>query len=123
MRQTDFGNAEAIGYLADRLAQLGVERALFKAGAKAKDEVRIGEGDNAVIFDWEPTIEAGAEMLSKNLQRRGEDARLDGIWKSEKVQDQLTDEEIARQWEYSVSNPNTPELIEELADESEDEDA
>mgnify|MGYP003348686114 CR=1 FL=1 len=48
---------------------------------------------------------------------------LDGVWREEKVQDQLTDEEIARQWEYSVSNPNTPELIEELADESEDEDA
>ena len=50
VKQTDFGNTEAIGYLADRLATLGVERELFKKGAKAKDEVRIGAGDAAVIF-------------------------------------------------------------------------
>ena len=30
VRQTNFKNAEAIGYLADRLAQLGVEKELFK---------------------------------------------------------------------------------------------
>ena len=64
VKQTDFGNAEAIGYLADRLATLGVERELFKKGAKAKDEVRIGAGEAAVIFDWDPTIEAGAELLA-----------------------------------------------------------
>ena len=105
------------------ISQAGVEKELFKVGAVAGSEVRIGNDKDAVIFDWEPTIEAGAEMLAKNLQRRGEDARLDGVWREEKVQDQLTDEEIARQWEYSVSNPNTPELIEEIADESEEEDA
>ena len=114
VRQTNFSNSEAVGYLADRLAQAGVEKELFKAGAVSGSEVRIGSDENAVIFDWEPTIEAGAEMLSRNLQRRGEDARLDNVWKEEKVQDQLTEEEIARQWEYSVSNPNTPELVEEL---------
>ncbi len=114
VRQTNFSNSEAVGYLADRLAQAGVEKELFKAGAVSGSEVRIGSDESAVIFDWEPTIEAGAEMLSRNLQRRGEDARLDNVWKEEKVQDQLTEEEIARQWEYSVSNPNTPELIEEL---------
>ena len=116
VRQTNFSNSEAVGYLADRLAQAGVEKELFKAGAVAGSEVRIGNDENAVVFDWEPTIEAGAEMLSKNLQRRGEDARLDGIWKSEKVQDQLSEDEIARQWEYQVSNPNTPEIIEEDED-------
>jgi GTP-binding protein len=113
VRQTNFGNSEAVGYLADRLAQAGVEKELFKAGAVAGSEVRIGNDENAVIFDWEPTIEAGAEMLSKNLQRRGSDARLDNVWREEKVQDQLSEDEIARQWEYSVSNPNTPEVIEE----------
>jgi GTP-binding protein len=113
VRQTNFSNSEAVGYLADRLAQAGVEKELFKAGAVSGSEVRIGNDENAVIFDWEPTIEAGAEMLSKNLQRRGEDARLDNVWKEDKVQDQLTEEEIARQWEYSVSNPNTPELIDD----------
>jgi GTP-binding protein len=113
VRQTNFSNSEAVGYLADRLAQAGVEKELFKAGAVSGSEVRIGNDENAVIFDWEPTIEAGAEMLSKNLQRRGEDARLDNVWKEDKVQDQLSEEEIARQWEYSVSNPNTPELIDD----------
>ena len=120
VRQTNFANSEAVGYLADRLAQAGVEKELFKAGAVAGSEVRIGSDQNAVIFDWEPTIEAGAEMLSKNLQRRGQDARIDNVWKEEKTQDQLSEEEIARQWEYNVSNPNTPELIEELSEEGDD---
>jgi len=118
VRQTNFGNSEAVGYLADRLAQAGVEKALFKAGAVAGSEVRIGNDQYAVVFDWEPTIEAGAEMLSKNLQRRGEDARLDNVWKADKVQDQLNEDEIARQWEYNVSNPNTPEVIEGEDDEA-----
>ena len=73
VRQTDFGNDEAVGYLADRLARLGVENALVKAGAKAGDEVLIGSDDNAVVFNWEPTVEAGAELLHGP---RGTDARL-----------------------------------------------
>ena len=120
VRQTNFGNSEAVGYLADRLAQAGVEKALFKAGAVAGSEVRIGSDQYAVVFDWEPTIEAGAEMLSKNLQRRGEDARIDNVWKADKVQDQLTEDEMSRQWEYNVSNPNTPEVIEVLEDEDDE---
>ena len=106
---TNFKNAETIGYLADRLAQLGVEKELYKKGAIAGSEVRIGSGENVVVFDWEPTIEAGAEKLAGNLQRRGEDARIDNPWRAdEKVKDQLTESEIARQWEYNVENPNTP---------------
>ena len=73
MRQTDFSNDEAVGYLADRLARLGVEDALFKAGADAGAEVVIGAGDNAVVFDWEPTMAAGAELLAGP---RGTDVRL-----------------------------------------------
>ena len=118
VRQTNFGNSEAVGYLADRLAQAGVEKALFKAGAVAGSEVRIGTDQYSVVFDWEPTIEAGAEMLSKNLQRRGEDARIDNVWKADKVQDQLSEDEMARQWEYNVSNPNTPEVVEGDDDEA-----
>ncbi|MEV7476517.1 GTPase ObgE [Streptomyces halstedii] len=72
IRQTDFNNDEAVGYLADRLNRLGVEDALRKAGARAGDGVAIGPEDNAVVFDWEPTVTAGAEMLG----RRGEDHRL-----------------------------------------------
>ncbi|HEY3481834.1 MAG TPA: GTPase ObgE [Streptomyces sp.] len=73
VRQTDFSNDEAVGYLADRLNRLGVEDALLKAGAKTGDGVVIGSDDDAVVFDWEPSMAAGAEMLG----RRGEDHRFD----------------------------------------------
>ncbi|MBM7171754.1 GTPase ObgE [Streptomyces sp. G44] len=73
IRQTDFNNDEAVGYLADRLNRLGVEDELMKAGARAGDGVAIGPEENAVVFDWEPTMMAGAEMLG----RRGEDHRLE----------------------------------------------
>ncbi|MFM7463065.1 MAG: GTPase ObgE [Actinomycetota bacterium] len=71
--QTDFSNKEAIGYLADRLARAGVEKQLFKVGAREGSEVRIGNSDDAVVFDWEPTIEAGAELLAGP---RGDDLRI-----------------------------------------------
>ncbi|ARF55311.1 GTPase ObgE [Streptomyces gilvosporeus] len=73
IRQTDFNNDEAVGYLADRLNRLGVEDALRKAGAHAGDGIAIGAEDNAVVFDWEPMMAAGAEMLG----RRGEDHRME----------------------------------------------
>ncbi|MFD6438139.1 GTPase ObgE [Streptomyces venezuelae] len=73
VRQTDFNNDEAVGYLADRLSRLGVEEELMKAGARNGDGVAIGPEENAVVFDWEPTMMAGAEMLG----RRGEDHRLE----------------------------------------------
>jgi GTP-binding protein len=74
--QTDFSNDEAVGYLADRLARAGVERALFTAGAVAGATVVIGAADNAVVFDWEPTMAAGAELLTGP---RGSDVRLDNL--------------------------------------------
>jgi GTPase len=73
VRQTDFNNDEAVGYLADRLNRLGVEDALVKAGAREGDGVAIGPEDDAVVFDWEPALAAGAEMLG----RRGQDQRMD----------------------------------------------
>lgn len=74
VKQTDFTNEEAIGYLAERLNKLGVEDGLFKKGAKPGDTVVIGEdGENAVVFDWEPTMMAGAELLSGP---RGTDPRF-----------------------------------------------
>ncbi|MFD0279984.1 GTPase ObgE [Kitasatospora sp. NPDC127111] len=73
VRQTDFANDEAVGYLADRLARLGVEEQLWKVGAHEGDTVIIGPDENAVVFDWEPTMAAGAEMLG----RRGEDHRFE----------------------------------------------
>ncbi len=115
VRQTDFKNAEAIGYLADRMAQLGVERELFRKGAVSGVEVRVGVGESAVVFDWEPTIEAGAELLGS---ARGEDARFDGPWRGyTKVQDQLNDDEIAEQWEYKVVDPHTPALSGQIDEE------
>ncbi|MCC2320119.1 GTPase ObgE [Cellulomonas xiejunii] len=74
VRQTDFSNDEAVGYLADRLARAGVEDALYKAGAVAGDEVRIGPDENSVVFDWEPTLLTGSELLGGP---RGSDLRLE----------------------------------------------
>ena len=74
VRQTDFGNDEAVGYLADRLARLGVEDALFKAGAKPGATVMIGDPDNSVVFDWQPSVQAGNAGGSAP---RGQDVRLD----------------------------------------------
>lgn len=71
--QTDFANDEAVGFLADRLARLGVEDELVKAGAVAGSTVVIG-ADNGVVFDWEPTLTSTAELVTSP---RGTDARLD----------------------------------------------
>jgi GTP-binding protein len=73
VKQTDFNNDEAVGFLADRLAKIGIEDGLFKAGAVAGDEVRIGDPSNAVVFDWEPTLQTGPELLGG----RGTDLRLE----------------------------------------------
>jgi GTP-binding protein len=73
IRQTDFSNDEAVGFLADRLNRLGVEQRLLELGAVEGDPVLIGDPDNAVVFDFKPGLDAGgAEMLG----RRGEDQRF-----------------------------------------------
>ncbi|MFL6137419.1 MAG: GTPase ObgE [Frankiaceae bacterium] len=71
VRQTNFDNEEAVGYLADRLAKAGVEKALAEAGAQAGAEVTIG----GVTFDWHPASEA---WIDRPLGPRGTDYRLDG---------------------------------------------
>lgn len=73
IRQTDFSNEEAVGFLADRLDRLGVEAALIKKGAIEGDAVYIGHVDNSVVFDFRPSIDSGG---SEMLGRRGEDERL-----------------------------------------------
>jgi GTP-binding protein len=75
LRQTDFGNDEAVGYLADRLARLGVEERLTRAGATAGATVLIGTEDDSVVFDWEPDLVAGSDHV---LGARGTDTRLEG---------------------------------------------
>jgi GTP-binding protein len=72
IRQTDFSNDEAVGFLADRLNALGVEAKLVDMGACEGDPVVIGHPDNAVVFDFKPGLDAGAEILG----RRGEDNRF-----------------------------------------------
>jgi GTP-binding protein len=73
VRQTDFSNDEAIGFLADRLNGLGVEERLLELGAEEGDTVLIGPEDDAVVFDFKPMVEAGATILG----RRGEDQRFE----------------------------------------------
>jgi GTP-binding protein len=70
VRQTAFDNDEAVGYLADRLARLGVEQVLAQRGAMPGCPVTIG----GVTFDWEPSTPAGIDMV---LHNRGRDHRLE----------------------------------------------
>ena len=67
VKQTNFDNDEAVGYLADRLARIGVEDELRKQGAEPGAEVSIGDW----TFDWEPAEEAAYQAT-----RRGEDVRF-----------------------------------------------
>ncbi|EFV13931.1 GTPase ObgE [Segniliparus rugosus] len=66
VRQTQFDNEEAVGYLADRLAKLGVEEQLTKLGAEPGVDVRIGD----VVFGWEP------RLTSRRHGSRGTDTRV-----------------------------------------------
>lgn len=68
--QTNFDNDEAVGYLGDRLARLGVEDELLKLGATPGCAVTIGD----VTFDWEPQTPAGVDT---HLSGRGTDIRLE----------------------------------------------
>jgi len=71
IRQTAFDNDEAVGYLADRLARLGVEKELARLGAERGAAVTIGE----VTFDFEPT--GGVDEPEFQPLRRGFDMRLE----------------------------------------------
>jgi GTP-binding protein len=70
VKQTQFDNDEAVGYLADRLARLGVEDELVKQGAVPGAPVTIGH----VTFEWEPQISAGVDLVPTG---RGTDIRLE----------------------------------------------
>ncbi|MFD6389632.1 GTPase ObgE [Nocardia sp. NPDC055029] len=70
VRQTQFDNDEAVGYLADRLARLGVEAELVKQGAVPGCSVTIGD----VSFEWEPQVSAGVDIVPTG---RGTDIRLE----------------------------------------------
>ncbi|MDG4667716.1 GTPase ObgE [Mycobacterium sp. 236(2023)] len=68
--QTNFDNDEAVGYLGDRLARLGVEDELLKLGARPGCAVTIGD----MTFDWEPQTPAGVDV---HMSGRGTDIRLE----------------------------------------------
>ncbi|MGB3482826.1 MAG: GTPase ObgE [Mycobacterium sp.] len=68
--QTNFANDEAVGYLGDRLARLGVEDKLVKLGARPGCAVTIGD----MTFDWEPQTPAGVDVMPTG---RGTDVRLE----------------------------------------------
>jgi GTP-binding protein len=71
VRQTNFDNDEAVGYLADRLKRLGVEDELARQGAERGAAVTIGD----VTFDFEPS--AGIDEDAYAPTRRGADERLE----------------------------------------------
>ncbi|MGO1770339.1 MAG: GTPase ObgE [Microbacterium sp.] len=75
VQQTDFQNEEAVGFLGDRLEKLGVENELYRLGAVAGSAVTIGEGDDSIVFDWEPSISSAAELTPSP---RGTDIRFSG---------------------------------------------
>lgn len=68
--QTDFTNDEAVGYLADRLARLGVEDDLLRKGAKPGCDVTIGD----MTFEWQPQTPAGVDVTPSG---RGTDSRVE----------------------------------------------
>jgi GTP-binding protein len=114
VRQTDFSNEEAVGFLADRLSRIGIEAKLVKLGAQEGDAVIIGKEDNAVVFDFKPSVEAGAEMLG----RRGEDERLreerPSATRRRDIQEQMPDRsetetraDVARRIDRSKVAPKT----------------
>jgi GTP-binding protein len=69
VRQTNFDNDEAVGYLADRLSRLGVEQELARLGATPGTAVTIGD----VTFDFEPSAGIAEDFAPS---RRGSDERL-----------------------------------------------
>ncbi len=69
VRQTDFANEEAVGYLVDRLNRLGVEAELERQGAEQGDAVTIG----TMTFDFEPSSGLAEGYVPS---RRGSDVRF-----------------------------------------------
>ncbi|MGY2128381.1 GTPase ObgE [Blastococcus sp. SYSU DS0617] len=105
VRQTDFSNDEAVGFLADRLNRLGVEEALAKAGAVTGDAVTIG----GVTFDWVPSLPAGTLSAEEaaGLGGRGTDSRIDAPHRV-RAEERLAAKR-ARRVPYELSEPGWTE--------------
>lgn len=114
VRQTDFSNDEAVGFLADRLNRLGVEDKLLELGAERGDDVVIGgigpDDEDAVVFDFDPQVSAGAEMLG----RRGEDQRLYDTGRRTNVERR---EELARKRAFEAAAREGRDAEDETEDE------
>jgi len=96
VRQTDFTNAEAVGYLGDRLAKLGVEEQLARLGAAPGAEVTIGD----VSFEWEPTMLAGVPDVP--LGPRGTDLRLPGGSRPTRAERAASQAELAQEQNHEL---------------------
>ncbi|GAB1690051.1 GTPase ObgE [Krasilnikovia sp. M28-CT-15] len=116
IRQTNFDNEEAVGYLADRLERLGVEAALAKAGAKPGDPVRIGDRE----FDWQPTASAyvtGPRGTDQRLTEPSGRATAAQRLAARKARRQRTDDELLHMSAdgtiSTVANAPRPVLIDD----------
>jgi GTP-binding protein len=66
--------------------KLGIDDALFAAGATPGCAVIIGEG-RGQVFDWEPTLSSAAELMTAP---RGTDPRLDERSRATRAQRKAT---------------------------------
>ncbi|MEV4847064.1 GTPase ObgE [Micromonospora matsumotoense] len=114
VRQTNFDNDEAVGFLADRLARLGVEDKLAKAGANPGDLVRIGERE----FDWQPTLYAGVDFVPGN---RGTDVRLEDKSSRPAAAERLAARKARRQRPEDELSTASEDLADDDEDSDEDE--
>ena len=102
VRQTNFTNDEAVGFLADRLARLGVEDELFRAGAVPGAQVVIGDRATGVVVDLVPALAAGAGLLGRRrTAQRIEDferaARPTRAQKRQEFKDKMDGKAAARE--------------------------
>ncbi|XVV14147.1 GTPase ObgE [Actinoplanes sp. CA-131856] len=123
VRQTNFDNEEAVGYLADRLERVGVEDMLGKKGAQAGDPVRIGTRE----FDWQPNageFVAGPRGTDARLEEENGRASAAQRLAARKARRVRADDELlhmaADGTVTSVSNAKRPVLVEDLDDEEDD---
>ena len=71
----------------------------MRSGARAGDMVVIGSEDDGYIFDWEPTMQTGAELLGPRGTdlRFEEPARASRKERKEAYLDRMDAKEVARQ--------------------------
>ena len=111
IRQTSFDNDEAVGYLADRLARLGVEAELAKQGAEPGAAVTIGD----VTFDFEPT--GGIDDSQYTPTRRGSDERFENVTRPNPTQ-RLAAKKARRVREDDIDADWADETVTDEADEA-----